>query len=137
MHDVLDLRALVPDEAEQLAHSGYPADALAAEARLAAGADEPARLARIEDHLSRLDRDPAWAFEEPDDDATLLALADAALVTPVDAARLPDRIRGAWLGRTVGNTLGKPVEGLGRGELEIYLRAADHWPQIHDRPALG
>jgi hypothetical protein len=30
------------------------------------------------------------------------------------------RIRGAWLGRTVGNTLGKSIEGLSRHEVEIY-----------------
>jgi ADP-ribosylglycohydrolase len=37
-------------------------------------------------------------------------------------------MRGAWLGRAVGNTLGKPIEGLTREEVEIYLRAAGQWP---------
>lgn len=136
MHDVLDPRDLVPDEAEQLTHSGYPAAALESAARQAAGNDDLPRLARIEEELGRLERDATWGFEEPDDDATLLALAAAAPRTEVDEARLPDRIRGAWLGRTVGNTLGKPVEGLSRGELESYLRAAGHWPQTGYLPLL-
>lgn len=137
VHDVLDPRDLVPDEAEQLAHSGYPTAAgLEAEARRAAGTADLSRLTEIEAELGRLERDPGWGFEEPDDDATLRALAEAAPVTEMDKAQLPDRIRGAWLGRTVGNTLGKPVEGLSRGELEIYLRAADHWPQTGYLPLL-
>ncbi|GAA1611601.1 ADP-ribosylglycohydrolase family protein [Kribbella sancticallisti] len=136
MHDVLDPRDLVPDEAEQLAHSGYRVGALQSEARVAADEGDLSRLARIEEELGRLEQDPAWGFEEPDDDATLLALAEAAPVTEVDGAWLRDRIRGAWLGRTVGNTLGKPVEGLSRGELEIYLRAAGHWPQYGYLPLL-
>lgn len=136
MHDVLDPRDLVPDEAEQLTHSGYPAAALESAARGAAAADDLPGLARIEDELGRLERDATWEFDEPDDDAGLLALAAATPRTEVDETRLPDRIRGAWLGRTVGNTLGKPVEGLSRGELEIYLRAAGHWPQTGYLPLL-
>jgi len=54
----------------------------------------------------------------------------------VDTAALPDRIRGAWLGRAVGNTLGKPVEGLTRAEVEVYLRAAGHWPLAGYLPLL-
>jgi ADP-ribosylglycohydrolase len=66
----------------------------------------------------------------------LHALAAAAPELPVDESRLDDRVRGAWLGRTVGNTLGKPVEGLTRAELEIYLRATGHWPQTGYLPLL-
>ena len=36
MHDVLDPRDLVPDEAEQLSHSGYPVGSMVGEARRAA-----------------------------------------------------------------------------------------------------
>ena len=38
MHDVLDNRDLVPDEAEQLLHSGHPVAALLSESRTAAAA---------------------------------------------------------------------------------------------------
>ncbi|MQA03498.1 MAG: ADP-ribosylglycohydrolase family protein [Streptosporangiales bacterium] len=50
--------------------------------------------------------------------------------------QLADRIGGAWLGRTVGNTLGKPVEGLTRAQLATYLRAAGQWPQTGYLPLL-
>ena len=36
----------------------------------------------------------------------------------------------------MGNTLGKPVEGLSREQLEVYLRAAGHWPQTGYLPLL-
>ena len=44
MHDVLDPRDLVPDEAKQLVLSGYPAEPLLADARAAAGASDWERL---------------------------------------------------------------------------------------------
>ena len=48
MHDVLDHRDLVPDEAEQLATSGYPAGPRLEQAR---ASDRP-RLAEIEAELA-------------------------------------------------------------------------------------
>lgn len=86
--------------------------------------------------MGRLERDPGWGYEEPDDDASLLTLLTSVSPVPVDQTQLPRRIRGAWLGRTVGNTLGKPVEGLSRAQLEIYLRAAGQWPQTGYLPLL-
>jgi ADP-ribosylglycohydrolase len=136
VHDVLDSRDLIPDEAEQLAHSGYPAQPLLAAARQAAEAGQLDRLADIEKQLHLLKRDPNWVVREPEDDDTLLALAADVPSVAVDEARLPERIRGAWLGRAVGNTLGKPVEGLSRADVEIYLRAADQWPQTGYLPLL-
>ena len=136
MHDVLDLRDLVPDEAEQLTLSGFTVGSLAADARRAADSGDIARLADIEKALGLLERNPDWSFEEPDDDKTLLALVGDVPRLRVDQTRLPERIRGAWLGRAVGNTLGKSVEGLTRTELEIYLRAADQWPQTGYLPLL-
>ena len=136
MHDVLDLRDVVVDEAEQLLHSGYPALGLQAEARAAAAQNDLARLEELERRLVVLKRSPDWSFDEPDDEATLLGLAAAAPKLAVPGAALEDRIRGSWLGRTVGNTLGKPVEGLSRGEIEIYLRSAGQWPQRGYLPLL-
>lgn len=136
MHDVLDLRDLVPDEAEQLALSGYPVGSLVAEARAAAAADDRDRLADIEETLAGLCRTAEWDFEEPDDEAALLALLAPIEPSQYDDASLAERIRGGWLGRTVGNTLGKPVEGLTRDELGIYLRAAGHSPQTGYLPLL-
>jgi ADP-ribosylglycohydrolase len=136
MHDVLDPRDLVPDEADQLASSGFPATALAAAARKAAAAGDLAQLAEIEAALAALERDPAWPHDEPTDEEELLAIAQAVEPRAPDPSELPDRLRGAWLGRAVGNTLGKPVEGLTRGQVETYLRAAGHWPQTGYLPLL-
>ncbi|TDD17994.1 ADP-ribosylglycohydrolase family protein [Kribbella turkmenica] len=136
MHDVLDPRDVVVDEAEQLVHSGYPAQGLLAEAREAAARNDLARLEQIERHLGLLETDPGWPFDEPDDDPILLGLAAAAPEFAVPAEALADRIRGCWLGRTVGNTLGKPVEGLSRAEIDSYLRAAGQWPQRGYLPLL-
>jgi ADP-ribosylglycohydrolase len=41
---------------------------------------------------------------------------------------LKDRILGAWLGRCAGCTLGKPVEGFTREQVETYLKAAGAYP---------
>ena len=136
MHDVLDPRDLVPDEAEQLELSGYPVGTRVADARQAAADDDLPRLADVRRSLAALQRRSDWAFEEPEDEPTLLALLASVAPTEYDDASLAERIRGAWLGRTVGNTLGKPVEGLSRSELGIYLRAAGQSPQSHYLPLL-
>ena len=136
MHDVLDPRDLVPDEAEQLATSGYAVGSLRTDARHAAVAGDTALLAGIEEALTRLERPADWAYREPDDDAALLGRLAVVADLPVPQAQLPARIRGAWLGRTVGNTLGKSIEGLSRHEVEIYLRAAGQWPQAGYLPLL-
>ncbi|NBE96803.1 ADP-ribosylglycohydrolase family protein [Nonomuraea sp. KC401] len=136
MHDVLDPRDLVPDEAEQLALSGYQVGGLRAAAREAAAEGDLAGLAEVRTRLAELERDPGWDFEEPENDRVLLE--HAATVSPVEAERelLPERIHGAWLGRAVGNTLGKPVEGLTRAEIAAYLRAAGQSPQTGYLPLL-
>ncbi|WP_411721432.1 ADP-ribosylglycohydrolase family protein [Mycetocola sp.] len=128
MHDVLDARDLVPDEAEELQVSGYPVGDLLEVARDAAAAGNIELLGTIEARLGELRPGPDWPYDEPQDEQVLRALCAAAPRTGFDAAALPDQIRGAWLGRAVANTLGKPIEGLTRAEVEVYLRAAGHWP---------
>jgi ADP-ribosylglycohydrolase len=136
VHDVLDPRDLVPDEAEQLELSGYPVGALAGRARAAAAGGDLEELARVRAELAALERDPAWAYEEPEDDAALLAGLTASTRLAVPRDQLADRLMGAWLGRAVGNTLGKPVEGLTRAQVETYLRAAGQWPLAGYLPLL-
>jgi ADP-ribosylglycohydrolase len=129
VHDVLDDRDLVPDEAEQLVSSGYPAGPLLEQARAAARVSSWPRLAEIEVQLAALPRDPGWPYREPAADE-LPALLPAPLpASALDRADLADRLYGAWLGRCVANTMGKPVEGLTAAEIETYLRAAGAWPQ--------
>ncbi|WP_448061780.1 ADP-ribosylglycohydrolase family protein [Cellulomonas hominis] len=136
MHDVLDDRDLVPDEAEQLLHSGHPVEDLLTAARAAAAAADYPGLAAVSARLAEVGTAPGWRYAEPDDDTTLTALADALPHLPVNHATLADRIHGAWLGRCVGNTMGKPVEGLTRTEVRTYLTAAGQWPQTGYLPLL-
>lgn len=124
MHDVLDPRDLVPDEAEQLLLSGYPADDLLVRARAAAMADDLAGLTDITRELAALPRRADWRYVEPEGPEELLAISARADRLEPDRSGLAQRLLGAWLGRTVGNTLGKPVEGLTRSQLHRYLRAA-------------
>jgi ADP-ribosylglycohydrolase len=136
VHDVLDPRDLVPDEAEQLVLSGYPAEGLLADARAAAGVGDLERLSDIHDQLQQLEPSRDWRYDEPDDEDHLLEIVGRAERMAANPSELPDRIRGAWLGRTVGNTLGKPVEGLTRQQLDIYLRAAVGGPMTGYLPLL-
>jgi ADP-ribosylglycohydrolase len=129
VHDVLDPRDLVPDEAEQLALSGFPVGPLQDAARLAADASDLPTLHEISQKLKTLSRDSEWKYDEPDDEHVLVQQLEHVRPIPHDLAGLDERIAGAWLGRTVGNTMGKPLEGLTRTEVETYLRAADQWPQ--------
>ena len=122
VHNALDPRDLVPDEAEQLVSAGYPAADLLERARQAAADDDLTALATVETELAALERPADWPYDEPP--AAPVELPPA----PVDEDTLADRISGAWLGRCIGNTMGKPVEGLSRADVQTYLRAADAWP---------
>jgi ADP-ribosylglycohydrolase len=137
MHDVLDPCDLVPDEAEQLASSGYPADTLWEQAREQAGRRDVEALERTAEQLRALRRSPGWDYVEPSNAQQVLsALPPPPAPVRVDAEVLGDRLRGAWLGRCLANTMGKPVEGLRRDEVEVYLRAVDQWPQTGFLPLL-
>lgn len=136
MHDVLDPRDIVLDELEQLDSSGYETRELGAEARAAAAAGDLAALASIERRLGSVRRRADWGYVEPDDESSVLELLARVGPLPVDESRLADRTRGAWLGRVVGNTMGKPVEGLSRAQVATYARASGQVPQTGYFPLL-
>ncbi len=75
--------------------------------------------------LDRLDSIPAPANpDEPDDLESMLAGAgDSA---PSQAR--PDRILGAWLGRSAGCLLGKPVEKIPPKGIRAILESEGRWP---------
>lgn len=129
MHDPLDLRDIVLDELEQLDSSGYEIGELGAEARAVAAAGDLAALASIERRLGSLRRRADWGYVEPDDEGSVLDLLAQVRPSPVDESTLAERTRGAWLGRAVGNTMGKPVEGLTRAQVAAYARASRQVPQ--------
>jgi ADP-ribosylglycohydrolase len=52
----------------------------------------------------------------------------AAAAIQIPDEKLKDHLLGAWLGRCAGCTLGKPVEGFTRQQVETYLGAAGAYP---------
>ena len=136
MHDVLDPRDWVPDEVEQLALSGYDVGSLADGVAQAAREGDFEQLSLLRQQLARLEPRTDWAYVEPDDDTSLLETLAAVAPTRPNLEELPDRLHGAWVGRAVGNTLGKPIEGLTRSQIEIYRRAAGQLPQTSYLPLL-
>jgi ADP-ribosylglycohydrolase len=129
---VLDLRDIVLDEWRQLDSSGYLVADLEAPIRAAVAADDRSALSDLEHQLHAAERDPAWAYVEPSEpEDVLAALVDPDAGEPFagDDRVLAQRLHGAWLARTVGCLMGKPIEGLDRATIETYLRAAGAWPQ--------
>lgn len=132
-HDVLDPRDIVPDEAEQLRTSGHRLPVELEE--LLAAAQEAGDADALRDLLPRLHEEavliPRWPYVEPDDLDGILARSPGTGAAPrqaPDQEALRDRIAGAWLGRSAGCCVGKPVEGLTPEQIRRYLRAADAWP---------
>lgn len=132
MHNVLDPLDWVPDELAQLRTSGYDTDRFAgrvAEALSRASRDD---MLAVRADLQSASRIPGWQYDEPDSEASLLAL-----IASVPSGRqqwsgddddLYRRLHGAWLGRCIGCCMGKPVEGLTKREVELYARAAGDFP---------
>lgn len=101
----------------QLQHSGASAVAASAELR-----------ATARDILTALAALQPVSNDEPDNWDTIEALLPAPAHLPrPDRADL-DRMRGAWLGRSVGCLLGKPVEKIPRAGVEEIARATGNWP---------
>jgi ADP-ribosylglycohydrolase len=137
LHDVLDLCDLVPDEAEQLAHSGFDVGELLGDSRRAAAAGDIPALRDIKRRLEASPRSVNWSYVEPDDTEVILAnMPSLALGVAKKGENLAAAIHGAWLGRCVGNTMGKPVEGLRRTEVRLYLEAVGQWPQTGYLPLM-
>ncbi|MDX6684309.1 MAG: hypothetical protein QOF86_437 [Baekduia sp.] len=132
MHDVLDLRDIVLDEWRQLDSSGYLVSELEAPIRDAVAVGDLEALSALEQRLHAAPRDPEWPYSEPsdaDDIVAALRAPDAGERWTGDDELLVQRLHGAWLARTVGCVMGKPIEGLDRATVERYLRAAGAWPQ--------
>jgi len=134
MHDVLDLRDIVPDEVAQLRLSGHAVPEPVAEAvRAAAASGDLAALRRLAGRLREVPRSEGWAYDEPQSADEVLAFLDA-VEDPAEIGwhgtngELSDRVTGAWLGRAAGCCLGKPVEGLTPEEVAGYLGAVGAAP---------
>ena len=121
------LRKTLVDELIQLDEEGRDIEDVRAEVEAADvlsmdAATAEAYLARLEDAPPR----PDFPFEEPSDLAGIQAARPASRpVPPADDDDYERRLRGAWVGRCAGCTLGKPVEGWSRAEIRELLDAAD------------
>ncbi len=81
--------------------------------------------------LSGLQERRDYPYFEPSDWETIQKekpKEEFEIPTKVDLSLLRERIEGAWLGRCIGCTLGKPVEGWSREDIEAYLKATDSYP---------
>lgn len=141
--DARNLRGLLGDELVQREQGGYAVgDSLAADIR-AAASDDAADEREVADLYHRLEQTELradWAFEEP---TPLNEILDAAPGMPrasmgPTAGELEDRILAAWLGRSAGCNLGKPVEGFGwsRAKVREYLELAGAYPLDDYLPVL-
>ena len=123
----VSLRKTLVDELIQLDEEGRDIEAVRAEVEAADvlsmdAATAEAYLARLEDAPPR----PDFPFVEPSDLAGIQAARPASRpVPPADDDDYERRLRGAWVGRCAGCTLGKPVEGWSRAEIRELLDTAD------------
>ncbi len=134
---------LVPAELAALREQGVPDDELSAiERRWAdaggatvlapsgasatpASAELRAAARRVLDELQALQRPSA---DEPDEWEAIEALLPAQPEPSVERGAAFDRVHGAWLGRSAGCLLGKPVEKIPREGIEQIARATGNWP---------
>ncbi|OWP20349.1 hypothetical protein CBF90_01855 [Microbacterium sp. AISO3] len=134
---------LVPAELAALREQGVPDDELSAiERRWAdaggatvlapsgasatpASAELRAAARRVLDELQALQRPSA---DEPDEWEAIEALLPAQPEPSADRGAAFDRVHGAWLGRSAGCLLGKPVEKIPREGIEQIARATGNWP---------
>lgn len=134
---------LVPAELAALREQGVPDDELSAiERRWAdaggatvlapsgasatpASAELRATARRVLDELQGLQRPSA---DEPDEWEAIEALLPAQPEPSADRGAAFDRVHGAWLGRSAGCLLGKPVEKIPREGIEQIARATGNWP---------
>ena len=89
------------------------------------------RLEAVYDRLMRLRPDARLARAEPSDLAGIRRLRPRGprrIKSPVSARTLRDRLRGAFLARCAGCTLGKPVEGWSHDEIADTLKRDRRFP---------
>ncbi|MFD6697915.1 MULTISPECIES: ADP-ribosylglycohydrolase family protein [unclassified Microbacterium] len=118
---------LARNELEQAAETGREV-AVFRERLAGLTQDDDAELRCLYRDLIALPEPVSWPYFERSDLASIAAeLEDPPL--PVDVANLADRVRGAWLGRVIGNMMGKPVEiGPTRETIRTYLQQIGEYP---------
>ncbi len=116
MHDALDLRELLGDEVIQRQESGYDLDTVLPQAEKVLQSDGPRWSAELEQAYRLLETAPVrpdWPYQEPQDEAAILAIPSAAAtIAPPGDSELADRLHAAWLGRCAWLQPGQTSRGL-------------------------
>ena len=110
-------------------------------AKLAMAGEDKVKLMKVYDELMALEVSPDFRYEEPNGLEEIRALRpDGPRVMDPDLTpeQWRDKLYGAWLGRSVGCALGKPLEHpdyligkngrAGWENIELWFRGADAWP---------
>ena len=121
MHHPHNPQDLLRWELAQRRESGFELGDLAAAGRRAAEGDDAEAARGLLHELNATSRGEAWAYEEPEGLAEILATLPDGPVAQVGQTELRDRTLGGWLGRCAGCNLGKPVEN------------GEHWTAQHLR----
>lgn len=132
---------LLGHELRQAAQDGREPSAIAARWRAAGGAEAPERAGAsaqpptrylrllAEDLLDELaDLPSSLADQEPTDLARIRALCPNWPTPQATSSPRPARFEAAWLGRSVGCLLGKPVEKITLDGIRQLARATGNWP---------
>jgi ADP-ribosylglycohydrolase/DNA-binding transcriptional regulator YhcF (GntR family) len=94
-------------------------------------AGSPEEVELFYDSLSDLPQKADYPYIEPselDEIQHGTVAEEKRSIIDLDLHLLSERIHGAWLGRCVGCTLGKPVEGWSSQQIEKYLRQTETYP---------
>ena len=127
----MKLPFLLMIELMQREEEGCEVSPFRAEVSALTDASSPAEMWALYDRISTLQPIPDFPYDEPSMLDGIRKARPAKHTHPaftLSEDTLKDRILGAWLGRCVGCTLGKPVEGLTRAQIETYLKAAGAYP---------
>jgi ADP-ribosylglycohydrolase len=118
---------LARGELDQAEETGHEVAALR-DRLLVLQPDQDGPLRELYDDVLALPDPADWPYFESSD----LGSITAALPTPSEERaieRLEDRISGAWVGRIIGNMMGKPFEiGPTRASIRSYLKSVDQYP---------
>jgi len=106
------LDVLLQEELQQRYEEGY--DTCGYAEKLEEAGQDHKRLMQVYEEMNLMTRRPNFTFEEPSELAEIREMrAQESIVQPaqLQASELRDRLYGAWLGRCIGCSLGKPLEG--------------------------
>ncbi|KQO14740.1 ADP-ribosylglycohydrolase family protein [Paenibacillus sp. Leaf72] len=133
------LQEIVRFEIIQRGEEGCNVDGFAE--KLAAAGDSHEALMAIYNELSALDVSADFPYEEPSDLESIRRLrpeGPRTMAADMTDEQWLDKFYGAWLGRSVGCALGKPLEFWdylygkdgrpGWENIELWFRGADAWP---------